>query len=421
MKHTLPKEWQRVRLGDIALKIFSGGTPQSTKEEYYQGNIPWLNTGEVKNTRIYQTEKYITELGLQNSSAKWVKIDSVIIALYGATAGKVAINKIPLTTNQACCNIILNSKKAYYEYIYYAISNAYLHLFSLASGTARSNLSVSLIADYKIPLPPLAAQNNIARILSVLDSKIELNNRINKELENLAKLLYTRYFVEFNFPNEQGKPYKSSGGAMVYNETLKREIPKDWEVENIETNSLASIIQAKIDTFTGEKIYLPTSAIQNDVIVDLSNTTTFETRESRANMQPIKDSVWFAKMKDSKKYIYFGDYSNSIYSLILLTGMCGLSCKHNALEYMWNVISSNEFDVMKNAFANGSTQQAINEKTLKLIPLVIPNESVLDDFHAKTYAIYKQKYLNQQESHILSNYRDFLLPLLMNNQVEALG
>ena len=106
MKHTLPKEWQRVRLGDIALKIFSGGTPQSTKEEYYQGNIPWLNTGEVKNTRIYQTEKYITELGLQNSSAKWVKIDSVIIALYGATAGKVAINKIPLTTNQACCNII---------------------------------------------------------------------------------------------------------------------------------------------------------------------------------------------------------------------------------------------------------------------------------------------------------------------------
>lgn len=157
------------------------------------------------------------------------------------------------------------------------------------------------------------------------------------------------------------------------------------------------------------------------MIVDLSNTTTFETRESRANMQPIKDSVWFAKMKDSKKYIYILEIIQTLYILLILsTGMCGLSCKHNALEYMWNVISSNEFDVMKNAFANGSTQQAINEKTLKLIPLVIPNESVLDDFHAKTYAIYKQKYLNQQESHILSNYRDFLLPLLMNNQVEAL-
>ncbi|RDU58763.1 restriction endonuclease subunit S, partial [Helicobacter marmotae] len=270
-----------------------------------------------------------------------------------------------------------------------------------------------------IPLPPLETQENIAHILSVLDSKIELNNRINKALEKLSKLLYTRYFVEFNFPNAEGKPYKQSGGEMIYNPTLKQEIPKGWEVSNMGKSSLAWSIQTKIDKFIGEKTYLPTSAIQDDTIVDFSNKITFEKRESRANMQPIKDSVWFAKMKDTRKYLYFGEYSESVQTFILSTGMYGLACKKNALEYMWNIISSNKFDTIKNAFANGSTQQAINDEAPSWIPLLIPNESVLNDFHTKTYKIYKQKYFNERESQKLSALRDYLLPLLFNNQVEV--
>ena len=106
-------------LGEICTRICSGGTPKSNISEYYNnGSIPWLNTKEVSFNRIRSTEKYITEEGLSNSSAKWISKNSVIVAMYGATAGKSAIAKIPLTTNQACCNLEVNPKVADYRYVY---------------------------------------------------------------------------------------------------------------------------------------------------------------------------------------------------------------------------------------------------------------------------------------------------------------
>ena len=108
-------EWKTVKIGDVVARICSGGTPSSRRSDFYGGNIPWLNTKEINFNRIYSTERTITELGLNNSAAKWIDANSVIIAMYGATAGKVAISKIPLTTNQACCNIKVDDRVADYE------------------------------------------------------------------------------------------------------------------------------------------------------------------------------------------------------------------------------------------------------------------------------------------------------------------
>jgi type I restriction enzyme S subunit len=110
---------KEVKISDLAEKIASGGTPSTKTTSYYDGGIPWLNTKEINFNRITQTERTISNEGLTNSSAKWIKENSVIVAMYGATAAKVAINKIPLTTNQACCNITLNPSLADYNYIYY--------------------------------------------------------------------------------------------------------------------------------------------------------------------------------------------------------------------------------------------------------------------------------------------------------------
>ena len=119
------KEYDRIQVQDICTRICSGGTPKSTVEEYYGGTIPWLNTKEVNFNRIHSTEKTITEKGLQNSSAKWIDENAVIVAMYGATAGKSAIAKIPLTTNQACCNLNVDPNKADYRFVYYALYNDY--------------------------------------------------------------------------------------------------------------------------------------------------------------------------------------------------------------------------------------------------------------------------------------------------------
>ena len=178
-KFSFMEEYNKIEIQHICSNICSGGTPKSTVMEYYGGNIPWLNTKEINFSCIYETEKTITDEGLNNSSAKWIPANSVIVAMYGATAGKTAITKIPLTTNQACCNLTINPVKADYRFVYYALYNDYSHLASLANGGAQQNLNAQQIKEFEIPFPPLKEQKRIANFLSSIDDKIELNRRIN--------------------------------------------------------------------------------------------------------------------------------------------------------------------------------------------------------------------------------------------------
>ena len=177
------EEWKEYRLEEICNRVCSGGTPSSRHDEYYGGNIPWLNTKEVDFKPIYYTEKNITQEGLVNSSAKWIEKNSIVVAMYGATAGKTAITKIPLTTNQACCNLTINPDVADYRFVYYFLAYKFNELASLANGGAQQNLNAQIIKDFVIRLPEISLQKNIANILSALDDKIELNRKINSNLD----------------------------------------------------------------------------------------------------------------------------------------------------------------------------------------------------------------------------------------------
>lgn len=186
----MKSEWNRVQVGELCSRVCSGGTPKSTNSEYYGGDIPWLNTREVNFNRISKTEGFITQAGLDNSSAKWIKKNCVIVAMYGATAGRCAITKIPLTTNQACCNLEIDDTKADYRFVYYALKNEYVRLSSAANGGAQQNLNAQQVKEFDIPYPSLPIQRKIASILSSLDDKIETNNAIYRNLEELLLAVY---------------------------------------------------------------------------------------------------------------------------------------------------------------------------------------------------------------------------------------
>ena len=186
-------------IADVCEKVYSGGTPSRKRREYFeQGTIPWLNTGEIAFNRIYKTENYITEAGLNNSSAKWVPANTVIVAMYGATAARTSITKIPLTTNQACCNLVIDEKVADYRYVYYYICSQYTKLASLANGGAQQNLNAGQIKDYPIVLPDLPTQTKIADILSTIDDRIENNTRINDNLQQQAAALFSSLYDRSN-------------------------------------------------------------------------------------------------------------------------------------------------------------------------------------------------------------------------------
>lgn len=185
----------KYKLRDITLKAVVGGTPKSLCPEYYNdGTIPWVNTKEINYNRIYSTEKNITQLGLENSAAKMIKTNSVIVAMYcHGTAGRVAINKVPLCTNQACCSLEIDPSKALYEYVFYALKDKYTELDILANGAAQQNLNKNIILDVEIDLPDLTTQQKIVRILSALDNKIELNTQQLVCLTETGKRVYDNY------------------------------------------------------------------------------------------------------------------------------------------------------------------------------------------------------------------------------------
>ena len=136
-------------------------------------------------------------------------------------------------------------------------------------------------------------------------------------------------------------------------------------------------------------------------------------------MQPIQNSIWFAKMKNTKKVLCVGEYSGYfLKKFILSTGFAGLECKEKYyLEYIWGFVNNDNFEIIKDRLSNGATQEAINNDSMAFIPLIIPSENILKEYHKKTFEIYKKIYLNQIESQTLAQLRDFLLPMLMNGQV----
>lgn len=158
-------------LGEICKSVSTGGTPLKSRTDYYGGSIPWLRTQEVKFNDITETENKIAQLGLENSSAKWIPANCVIIAISGATAARCAINKIPLTTNQHCCNLEINESLALYRFVFYWVSSQYEKLKALGQG-ARNDLNVGIIRQYQIPIPSLAEQKRIVAILDRFDALI---------------------------------------------------------------------------------------------------------------------------------------------------------------------------------------------------------------------------------------------------------
>lgn len=174
-------EWKT--LGEISTKVCSGGTPSRGNKAYFEGQIPWLRTQEVDWCEVYDTELKITEEAIANSSAKFIPANCVIVAMYGATAGKSCINKIPLTTNQACCNLQINEDVANYMYVYYCVCKEYENLKAMGEGS-QNNINAQKIKSYKIPMPHLRDQQEI---VSTLDTFESLITNIKQELDARKK------------------------------------------------------------------------------------------------------------------------------------------------------------------------------------------------------------------------------------------
>lgn len=165
-------KWDIVKVGDIC-ETTSGGTPLKSREDfYYPQEIPWINSGEVRNGEIYQANKYISRIGLEKSSAKIIPANSVLVAMYGATAGQVGLLKIEASTNQAICSILPN-ERFNPKFLYYVLSSKTNDLIEMSVGGAQPNISQGIIKNIQIPLPPLEVQEEIVKELDGYQAVID--------------------------------------------------------------------------------------------------------------------------------------------------------------------------------------------------------------------------------------------------------
>jgi len=182
----IPKEWEVVEIKEIS-KTYAGGTPSRRIKEFYNGLIPWVKSSEVTQGFIHKTEERITEEGFRNSNVRWVDKNTVLVAMYGATAGKVGILKIKATTNQAVLAIPNTYNRFNPGFLYYMLSLKTRKLIRTTQGTGQPNLSKGLIDRIKLPLPPLPEQQKIAEILLTVDKKLELEKKRKEKLERIKR------------------------------------------------------------------------------------------------------------------------------------------------------------------------------------------------------------------------------------------
>jgi type I restriction enzyme S subunit len=400
-------------------RVVTGKTPLTSVADNYGGDYMFVTPLELHTDFIVQeSQKTLSCQGLDSIRSNSIKGFSIAVGCIGWDMGNVALIEKECATNQQI-NSITDIKPGYNPYyLYYWLLTKKEYLFQIATVTRTPILNKTTFEDILVPMPSKEVQDSIVELLLPISQKIALNNSINAELEKVAKTLYDYWFVQFDFPNASGRPYRASGGAMKYSEQMKREIPKGWRVQKLNKTSLCTIMSSGIDKFDGEKIYLSTSEVDGTEIVNHSVITDYANRLQRANMQPRLNSVWFAKMKDTMKNILVNEGVRVLESdYIFSTGFAGLQCVPTSLYYIWNYLRGGYFENKKNHVATGATQQAINDDDLKGFDILVPPESLLDRFQ-KTVSPYYHMISNVKIGNKeLSELRDFLLPLLMNGQV----
>lgn len=381
------KDWKKVKLENICLKVCSGGTPKSTVAEYYNGDIPWLNTKEINFNRIYNTERKITNTGFKNSSAKWIDINSIIVAMYGATARKVAITKIPITTNQACCNLTIDNKKANYNFVYYILVQNYKVLLSMANGGAQQNLNAQQIKDFEIELPPLETQEKIARILSSLDDKIELNNKINQNLEQQADLLFNDLFLEDKDRIKLSEVISTTSGGTPSRKNL-----------NFYTNGSFCWIKSK----------------------ELNGTFITETEEKINQLAIEKSSAKLLPPYSVLLAMYgatVGEYAIISKQMTCNQAICAIIPNEKyPYTYIYEYIKLSKEKIK--TLAIGSAQQNISQVLIKDL-LVHKNINKIKEYHFKTRYLFELIKNNQIENEKLTQLRDTLLPKLMSGEIDV--
>ncbi|MEX9784781.1 restriction endonuclease subunit S [Providencia manganoxydans] len=393
-------EFNTFKLSEVANIIAGGDKPK----------IFNVNKSDLNNIPVFaNAEKNRGLLGYTNNP----RIDepAVTIAARGSNVGFVAIRKEPFFPVVRLLTLIPNKEKLDVDYLFYNLEQNRQN----GTGSGQPQITIPDISDRVISLPSLLTQQKVAKVLSSLDTKIELNNHINSELEAMAKTLYDYWFVQFDFPDASGKPYKIAGGKMIYNPVLKRKIPDGWEdstIGGIEPNIITGKTPSKNNPeyFGGNVPFITIGDIRgNTYIVSTKETLTDKGAATQKNKFLPEDSICVTCIA-SPGLVGFvttqAQTNQQINSLV---------CDNESNKYYLYFTIKSYFDGAK--AKTGNTFANMNKSDFSSISILKPSNQVLQLYHQKAHPLFQQIKLKSLENQQLIQIRDWLLPMLMNGQV----
>ena len=417
-------EWKEVSLSEMG-KTITGKTPSSQYPEDFGDEIPFITPSDsFEKKYINKSERFLSRSGSDRLKEKIISPNSIMVTCIGSAMGKVVKNTLPSVTNQQINSIIVNESFDS-DYIYYLLKNNYAVLRNAASGSTAIPILNKTDFDnlrFKVELD-LNEQRKMVSILSTIDDKIETNHQINQELESMAKILYDYWFVQFDFPDQNGKPYKSSGGKMIYNPELKREIPEGWGVEKI-----SEFLVLNKDKYNKElnwqKIhYLETSNLIENKIEKLKKLDIKSDKIPSRAKEIVKDrDILYSLVRPNQ--MHFGFIRNPIQNLVASTGFVLLSCEDNPIYniffYLFMTLPNNVRRMIKLSESSTSSYPSIRPEDILNMEIVTPYDfsnyrslvEYLDKIYYQIDVLYKQ-------NEALIQLRDWLLPMLMNGQVKV--
>lgn len=386
-----------------------------TKPSKIRGSgFKMINMGELfANDRIYDIPMELVPLNDKEKASAKVEKDDLLFArqslvLEGAGKCSIVMNVSPLTVFEShIIRVRLNQELANPLFYYYFFRSPYSPVKTIVSQCAQAGIRGSDLQKLAVVFPPIETQRRIADILSAYDNLIENNQKQIKLLEEAAQRLYKEWFVDFRFPGYENTPIVDG-------------LPEGWKKRSILDNAVFVFVKSGVVPFEGQKLYYATADVNGTQISGNGVLITYRNKPSRAAIQPIKESVWFARMSNSYKILNcYGENAYLSESAVISSGFAGFAARKGSYGFVYETIVSQKFDDEKNRYATGATQVSLTNEGLGKIHVLLPNDAIIEEFSKLVEPYMLKAELLKHNIHLLIQVRDRLLPKLMNGEIEV--
>jgi type I restriction enzyme S subunit len=419
--------FEQALLGESSLQIIDGdrGTNYPKQNEFAQNGYC-----------LFLSAKNVTSNGFEFSEMSFItqEKDSML------RKGKLQRNDVVLTTRGTVGNVAFYSSRVRYSnirinsgmviirtndnefipsFVYWLFRSPLIQnqIKSIQTGSAQPQLPITIMRNLSLVRPSIRIQNTITNILFVLDDKIELNNRMNKILEQMAQALYKQWFVDFEFPNESGEPYKSSGGEMEWCEELGKEIPSGWRF-----SKLSELIESVSKTYkfiNDEVIFLNTSDILDGEILE-SNYSKVSSLPGQAKKSILKNDILYSEIRPANKRFAYIDFDSNDY--VVSTKLMVLRAKSyvDPVLIFYYLTNQEVIDYLQMvAESRSGTFPQITFQSFDSLNLVIGPEQIMCQLAEGLKSIFEKVRSNKKQNNKLSNLRDTLIPKLMSGEIDV--